>query len=40
LPKSHWDRKKARVDYERALYRFEVEQEKTQQCGPLAHRAT
>jgi hypothetical protein len=28
LPKSHWDRKKARLDYERALYKFEVEQEK------------
>src|SRR5438067_8968936 len=28
LPKSHWDRKKARLDYERALYRFEVEKEK------------
>ena len=27
-PKSHWDRKKARLDYERALYRFEVEKEK------------
>ena len=26
LPKSHWDRKKARLDYERALYNFEVEQ--------------
>ena len=23
LSKSHWDRKKARLDYERALYRFE-----------------
>jgi hypothetical protein len=28
LPKSHWDRKKARLDYERALYRFELEKEK------------
>jgi hypothetical protein len=28
LPKSHWDRKKARLDYERALYKFEVEKEK------------
>jgi hypothetical protein len=28
LPKSHWDRKKAQLDYERALYRFEVEKEK------------
>jgi hypothetical protein len=28
LPKSHWDRKKARLDYERALYRFEIEKEK------------
>jgi len=28
LPKSHWDCKKARLDYERALYRFEVEKEK------------
>jgi hypothetical protein len=28
LPKSHWDRKKARLDYERAHYRFEVEKEK------------
>jgi hypothetical protein len=28
LPKSHWDRKKARLDYERALYRFGVEKEK------------
>ena len=28
LPKSHWDRKKARLDNERALYRFEVEKEK------------
>jgi hypothetical protein len=25
LPKTHWDRKKARVDYERALFRFEIE---------------
>ena len=24
LPKSHWDRKKARLDYERALYKFGV----------------
>jgi len=28
LPKSHWDRKKARLDYERALYKFGVEKEK------------
>ncbi len=28
LPKSHWDRKRAQLDYERALYRFEVEKEK------------
>ena len=28
LPKSHWDRKKARLDYERALYKFEVEKKK------------
>jgi hypothetical protein len=28
FPKSHWDRKKAQLDYERALYRFEVEKEK------------
>ena len=28
LPKSHWDRKKARLDYERALHKFEVEKEK------------
>ena len=28
LPKSHWDRKKAQLDYERALYKFEVEKEK------------
>jgi hypothetical protein len=28
LPKSHWDREKARLDYERALHRFEVEKEK------------
>jgi hypothetical protein len=28
LPKSHWDRKKAQLDYERGLYRFEVEKEK------------
>jgi hypothetical protein len=28
LPKSHWDRKRARLDYERALYRFEIEKEK------------
>jgi len=28
LPKSHWDRKKAQLDYERALYRFGVEKEK------------
>jgi hypothetical protein len=28
LAKSHWDRKKARLDYERALYRFEIEKEK------------
>jgi hypothetical protein len=28
FPKSHWDRKKAQLDYERALYRFELEQEK------------
>jgi hypothetical protein len=26
--KTHWDRKKARLHYERALYRFEIEQEK------------
>jgi hypothetical protein len=24
LPKSHWDRKKAQLDYERALYRFGI----------------
>jgi hypothetical protein len=28
LPKTHWDRKKARLDYERAHYKFEVEKEK------------
>jgi hypothetical protein len=28
LPKSHWDRKKARLDYERALFRFDLEKEK------------
>jgi hypothetical protein len=28
LPRSHWDRKKARLDYERALYKFGVEKEK------------
>jgi hypothetical protein len=28
LPKSHWDRKKAQLDYERGLYCFEVEKEK------------
>jgi hypothetical protein len=28
LPKSHWDGKKAQLDYERARYRFEVEKEK------------
>jgi hypothetical protein len=28
LPKSHWDRKKAQLDYERALYKFEIEKEK------------
>jgi hypothetical protein len=28
LPKSHWDRKKVQLDYERALYKFEVEKEK------------
>jgi len=28
LPKSYWDRKKAQLDYERALYRFEVEKQK------------
>ena len=28
LPKSHWDRKKAQLDYERALYKFEVEKKK------------
>jgi hypothetical protein len=28
LPKSHWNRKKAQLDYERALYRFGVEKEK------------
>jgi hypothetical protein len=27
LSKAHWDRKKARLDYERALFRFEVEKE-------------
>ena len=27
-PKSHWDRKKAQLDYERALFRFEVEKRK------------
>ena len=28
LPKSHWDRKKAQLDYERALDKFEVEKKK------------
>jgi hypothetical protein len=28
LSKAYWDRKKAQLDYERALYRFELEQEK------------
>jgi hypothetical protein len=28
LSKAYWDRKKAHLDYERALYRFEIEQEK------------
>jgi hypothetical protein len=28
LPKSYWDRKKARLDYERALFRFELEKRK------------
>jgi hypothetical protein len=28
LSKTYWDRKKAQLDYERALYRFEIEQEK------------
>jgi hypothetical protein len=28
LPKSHWDRKKARLDYERAVFRFDLEKEK------------
>jgi len=28
LPKSYWDRKKARVDYERTLFRFEVEKKR------------
>jgi hypothetical protein len=28
LPKSHWDRKKAQLDYERVLFRFEVEKQK------------
>jgi|SRR4030095_8001001 hypothetical protein len=28
LPKSYWDRKKARLDYERALFRFDLEKEK------------
>jgi hypothetical protein len=28
FPKSHWDRKKARLDYERALFRFDLEKEK------------
>jgi hypothetical protein len=28
LPKSYWDRKKARLDYERALFRFEVEKKR------------
>lgn len=28
LPKSYWDRKKARLDYERAHFKFEVEKEK------------
>src|SRR6266480_4289327 len=28
LPKSYWDRKKARLDYERTLFRFEVEKKK------------
>ena len=28
LSKAYWDRKKAQLDYERALYRFEIEQEK------------
>ena len=28
LPKSYWDRKKARLDYERTLFRFEVEKKR------------
>ena len=28
LSRAHWDRKKARLDYERALFRFEVEKQK------------
>jgi hypothetical protein len=28
LPKSHWDRRKAQLDYERALFCFEVEKGK------------
>jgi hypothetical protein len=28
LPRSHWDRKKARLDYERAVFRFDLEKEK------------
>jgi hypothetical protein len=28
LPKSHWDRKKARLDYEGAVFRFDLEKEK------------
>jgi hypothetical protein len=35
FPKSHWDRKKAQLDYERALYRFEVEKEKYVQLNEI-----
>jgi hypothetical protein len=28
LPRSHWDREKARVDYERAMFRLEIEKKK------------
>jgi hypothetical protein len=35
FPKSHWDRKKAQLDYERFLFRFEVEKEKYYEANEL-----
>ena len=39
LPKSYWDRKKARLDYERTLFRFEVEKRGTSLSMRFAARS-